>query len=312
MPETSLKLYSSLVLSFLSIVMPIIIILLSLFSEGIRKLAERYETEKKQMEDHLIEQMSKLKDKDISNLKNLEDSIKNIKKHKRTANKKLSLLNPRARMLYLLILVLISYISIMGYFLIDPSYFWLSASILILSVLTFALAIIDTGKLIHIIVEVKRILDDEAKSKDQKMLELLSTIAAIQGKDDKLFLKDVYISVEETNIKTDDVSISMITNQKQSLKISVQNIEDRMAKNVEAGFIFPISFVIEKGQGYTSYNYGQGQIIRYTYDYIHAKTNQLCAPLSLTALQSGEHVIKTFIKAENVRSIYRNLTIKVS
>lgn len=84
-----------------------------------------------------------------------------------------------------------------------------------------------------------------------------------------------------------------------------------MAKDVEVGFSFPADFLIEKNSGYSIYASGTEQIVRYSEERIHGKTNFIKQPLTVTPLNKGEFVFDTFIKGENIKSIYRKLKIIV-
>lgn len=85
-----------------------------------------------------------------------------------------------------------------------------------------------------------------------------------------------------------------------------------MVKNIEIGFIFPYDFIIEKEKGYRIYNDKTAQIVRNSTTLIHGREYLIFEPLSITALKKGDYIIKTFIKAENIESTYRDFKIKVS
>lgn len=58
--EQAIQLFGYLILTFLGIVSPILVILLSLFREGISQLTIQYENEKSQSENNIKEQLKKM------------------------------------------------------------------------------------------------------------------------------------------------------------------------------------------------------------------------------------------------------------
>jgi len=54
------------------------------------------------------------------------------------------------------------------------------------------------------------------------------------------------------------------------------------------------------------------QIVRYNVEEVQGDTHYLFASeLTITPLQKGDWQVRTWIKAENIESIYRAITIKV-
>ncbi len=85
-----------------------------------------------------------------------------------------------------------------------------------------------------------------------------------------------------------------------------------MAKRVEVGFIFPQEFIIEKSDGYKIYRDEERQIVRFNVEEVHGNEHfHFGSELTITPLQKGDWKVKTFIKAENIESIYRAITVKV-
>lgn len=89
-----IKIYASLILTFIGFVLPILAILLSLFSEGVKALADKYENEKKQSEDNLVEETKKRESGKELDYKALGKTLKTLKKRKRQAEDKLKYLKP--------------------------------------------------------------------------------------------------------------------------------------------------------------------------------------------------------------------------
>ena len=57
--DNALQLFGSFILTLLGFILPIITILLSLLPDGVKALATKYENEKKQSEDNIIEELKK-------------------------------------------------------------------------------------------------------------------------------------------------------------------------------------------------------------------------------------------------------------
>ncbi len=178
-----------------------------------------------------------------------------------------------------------------------------------ISLICFIYSIVVLWKLLDIIIELKKTIDDDKKDMDNKTIELLS---ALGKKAAEYFLKKVYIKIDDEIIKDGTSKITVSVDKKQELKIRVVNSESRMAKTIEIGFIFPLDFIIEKKEYYSIVTSKTTQIIRYARDLIHGNTNQPFPPLIITPLKEGDYIIRTFIKAENIESTYRNLNLKVT
>ena len=307
--EQAIQLFGYLIIAALGFVLPVVTILLSVFQEGVTKLATQYETEKRQSEENIKEQFQRKAEKAGIDVSAIEESLKKLKSIKKAAETKLSYLNPRKIIIRLFIPLIIAFLGVIATFFIlyFTNYYYLYP--LLVSLIAFSYAIVVLWKLVGIIVEVKKIVDIDTKARDGRTIELLSALVEKTG---QYFLKRVYVTLDGTDIKDDSRIVTAQTNVKQELKIGVQNHESRMAKNIEFGFTFPANFIIEKKDYYSIYRDEKQQIIRYTIDHIHATTHQLFEPLIITPLEQGDQKINTFIKAENIEATSRNFTIKVS
>lgn len=238
----------------------------------------------------------------------IEQSLNKLKAIKKTAETKLSYLNPRKQILRLYIPFLISFLGVILAILIKTNIYYVGLFIAI-SLICFIYSIIVLWKLLDIIIELKKTIDDDKKDMDMKTIELLS---ALGKKSAEYFLKTVYIKIDDKKIQDGTSEITVSVDKKQELKMGITNLEPRMAKNIEIGFIFPLDFIIEKTDYYSIVTSKTIQIIRYAIDLIHGNTNQLLFPLIITPLKEGDYKIKTFIKAENIESTYRNLNLKIT
>lgn len=306
--EQAIQLFGFLILTFLGIVSPILVILLSMFREGISQLTIQYENEKSQSENNINEQLKKIGEAGKADVAEIEQSLNKLKTVKKTAETKLSYLNPKKQILRLYMPFLISFLGVILAILIKTNIYYVGLFIAI-SLICFVYAIVVLWKLLGIIIEVKKTIDDDKKDMDMKTITLLSALAK---KGTEYFLKAVYINIDDKNIQGDTGKITVSVDKNQELKIAINNHEPRMVKNIEIGFIFPLDFIIEKTNYYSIYTSTETQVVRYERNLIHGNTNQMLFPLILTPLKKGDYKIKTFIKAENIESTYQNLNLKVT
>ena len=305
--ELAIELFGYLILTILGFVLPIVAILLSVYKEGISKLAERYQAEISQSEENL-RTIAKAEDTDLAAL---QQSIKGLEATKERASNKLSYLNPKQQIIKLFVPLVLAFLGVVATsILIETNLYY--GLFLLLSLTGFVYAIIILWNLIDIIFEVKEIIDAEKKSTETNTVELLtSLVREVVDRTGQYFLKTVYIGLDGQDIKDDSYEMTIPMNIKKEVKVQLRNSETRMTKNVEVGFIFPTNFIIDESVSYTNYLDGQGQIVRYSVSILHGNTNQLFSPIFITPLERGEYNIVTFIKAENIESTYRNITINV-
>ena len=109
--EQAIQLFGFLILTFLGIVSPILVILLSMFREGISQLTIQYENEKSQSKNNIKEQLKKIVEAGKTDVEGIEQSLNKLKAIKKTAETKLSYLNPRKQILRLYMPFLISFLG---------------------------------------------------------------------------------------------------------------------------------------------------------------------------------------------------------
>lgn len=306
--EQAIQLFGFLILAFLGVAAPILVILLSVFEEGRSKLTTQYENERSQSEKNIKEQLKKLAGTEETDVTEINQSLKSLEINKKTAEAKLSYLNPKKQIFRLFIPLLLSFLGVILAILTKANVDYVRLYIAI-SLICFVYSIVVLWKLLGIIIEVKKIIDDDKKNMDMKTIELLS---ALVKKGAEYFLKAVYINIDDKNIQDDTGKITVSVDKKQKLKIGITNYEPRMAKNLEIGFIFPLDFIIEKTNYYSIYTTKTIQVVRYETNLIHGKTNLMLSPLIITPLKESDYKISTFIKAENIESTYHNLNLKVT
>jgi hypothetical protein len=319
--KEGLQLLGYLILTVLSIIVPFVLVLLTMFREGIDKLTKQYETQRFESEKNIKEQMKKISTDPTNkvDITNIEESISELKNIEKTANKKLNYLLPKKQILRLFALFFVSFIGIVAA-IINGEYALTLGNvtyyILIISAGCFVLGIIILWKMFCVIIEAKQFVDAEIKSNNVKTIELLSKIADMTMEE---FLKHVYIDINNSIIKEENettgkkVVISLPPDKESKLNVKISNRELTMAKKLEIGFIFPNDVIIKKKEGYSStYTDDKQQIVRYERDHIHGKTEQpLSTTLDITPMKEGEYTIKTFVKGENIKAVYRYFVLRI-
>lgn len=304
----AIELYGLLILTFLGIIVPIVGLLLPIFQDGMSKLTTQYENERLQSEKNIKDQLAKIaaaKETDVINIRRTLDELESIK---RTAERKLSSLKPENQIKGLFIPLLVSFVGVITFLLIESN-LYVQVPAVLLSVGLFAYATLRLRNLLHLIVEVRRTIDDDRRARDNKSVELLSAILQRLGAQN--FLKNVYISVNGQDLQDDERQVVLSPNTKQEVKIGIRNSEARLAENIEIGFTFPPDIIVEKKDYYSIFTDETGQIVRYTINFLHGNTHLILGPLTITALKIGSYKSKTFIKAKNIESTYRDLTLAV-
>lgn len=313
------ELFGLLILAVLGFVAPILGVLISLFREGMSKLASQYEAEELKTEDNIKKQLQKLaatpKINTIAN--EIKQTLKELQSIRKTARKKLSLLNPKKQMFNLFAPLVVAFIGVAFSF--HPgikSNAYLYAVDLSGSIFFFIFAINVMRNLFLVIAEVSKILDIEKKEREAKVIELLSGILESTEKVRQVYLYKVYIAINRQKIKDDLLVLKAHTEIKEKFKISIVNTEKTMAKNIEIGFIFPsLDFIIEKDNMYSVFidEPGKVQVVRYTADSIQSNTELfISAPLTITPLKEGEYKIRVFVKGENIKTKYNYFKLGVA
>ncbi|MCK4369378.1 MAG: hypothetical protein KAV68_06970 [Dehalococcoidales bacterium] len=310
--EQAIQLFGYLILAVLGFVLPVVAILFSVFQEGLSKLAIQYEAEKSHSEENIREQFQRKERKAGIDVSAIEQSLKELKSIKKTAETKLSYLNPKKQVIRLFISLMLALLGVVATFLISHFTNYYCLYPLLVSLVAFSYAIVVLWKLIGIIIEVRKIVDVDRKDTENRTTELLIALVEEVKKTGQYYLQRVYIALDGKDIKDDSRMVTAQANGKKELELGIQNHESRMAKNVEIGFILPNSFIVEKTDYYSIYRDKDEQIVRYTVSLIHGNTHHICLPLIITPLEQGDYRVRTFIKAENIESTYKNITIKVT
>lgn len=310
--ELAIELFGYLILTVLGFVLPIVAILLSIYQEGLSKLAQQYETEFSQSENNLKEQIQEMAESTGTDTAGIKQSIKKLESIKKRARIKLSYLNPRKQIVRLFIPLVLAFLGVVATSILVASNVYFSL-LLLISLMAFVYALLVLWNLVGIIVEVRGLIDTEKKTTEASTVEALSSVMKeLVDKTGQYFLTQVYIVLDDHTIKGDSHKITLPVNTKKELKVQLLNSENRMAKNVEFGFTFTTSFIIDKTDYRSIFRDETQQVVRYEDNILQANTIGLYAPLIITPLRRGASTLRTFIKAENIESIYRDITITVT
>jgi len=311
--ELALELLGNLLLTFLGFVLPIVAILLSIFQKGISLLSEQYENKKKQAEENIRIVSKKKIDED-----EIQSNLNELKDIKKQAGRRLSFLNPQKQIVRFFVPLILAFSGVeLACFVIGKyiTFFKfklsLSQMLFFLSVLLFAYALYVLWTLLDIIIEVKKAVDESKSEDDREFRKMLVSISRSTKERDKYFLKKVYITVDGKRILKGKPIITLTEQEKKELEIGIENIERRMAKQVEIGFILPLDFMVEKSGSYNIYSGESRQIIRYKTDILHGNKHLIFKSLAITPLKKGTYKIKAFIGAENIETTERKFTFKV-
>lgn len=313
----SIELFGNLLLTFLGFVLPVVALTLSFYQEGISILKSQYENEKKQAEENIKEQMKRLGEEKDINTNDIRNNLSKLESIKKDAQIKLFFLEPKQQILNLFIPLALSF-GLVQLAIIFPlekvSFKGITFSVmnisLFLSVVFFIYSLGILWRLAITIIEIKKAADENKSKDEREEKQALFSVLEKLTKGAQPFLEKVYITIDKIKIDEREPEVELKVQEKREFKTCILNIEDLMAKNIEIGFIFPTDFIIE-GNNYSVYNDGNSQITRYTLDSIHSKTNQIIDSLSITPLKTGKIKVRTFVKAENIKTAYRNLNINI-
>lgn len=246
--DEGIKLFGFLILTMLGLTVPIAAILPSVFQKGISNLASQSESEKSQAEKNIkdkIKQMSKAGKTDTTAVQRSLNELKSIEK---AAKSKLSYLSPQKLVARLFISIIIALCGVFVALVFAGGIYKL---VVVISVAAFIYAIYVMWRTMGIMFEAKATIDADERRDTEQITGLLSGILEkIAETTGQYFLKKVSIRLDGTAIEDESFAKTLKVNEKQSIKISFNNGEKRMAKRVEVGFIFPQEFIIEKSDGY--------------------------------------------------------------
>ena len=305
-----INLCASFILTLIGFVIPILTILLSLFSEGTKALILKYETEKKQSDENISNELKKKESGQELDYKSLEKTLKKLNKNKKVAEEKLGYLKPIKLVAKISLPLIISYVSLL--FLFNNLDFGLVILLIFISAITFLLSIYFIWKSLIILVEVTGIINETKRNSEDKIIELLSRLID-KNNEDSMFLKPEKINIKLNKILlTETTNLKYAINVNHSISVSINNSSDLMAKNIEIGFIFPPDFLVERTSNISSiYTEETKQIVRFRQEFVRGNEDNQQGKMEITFLKDGIHDITAFIKGENFRNKYIKFKIEV-
>jgi len=305
-----INLCASLVLTLLGFVLPILAILLSIFSEGTKALTLKYENEKKQSDENIDSELKKKEKGKGLDYVVLEKTLKILKRNKENAEKKLGYLKPTSLVIKIALPLVVSFICLVSLF--NTETLWTIIIVLFVSLVSFIYSVYSMWKSLAVLVEVSIIVNETKRNSEDRIIELLSNIAN-RDEDSSLLLKSENINIKFNNeVLQNNKQIEFSVNINHEIPISIINKGDIMAKNVEIGLIFPSDFLVEKTKNIDSiYTEEIRQIIRLKDECIRDNENKLKGKINITFLKAGVHEVTAFIKGENFKSKYIKFIIKV-
>jgi hypothetical protein len=306
-----LQLYGALILSVFSFVLPILSILLSLFPEGTKALASKYENEKKQSDENILKEIKKRDSGEGLDYVTIGKTLKTLNKRKRDAELKLEYLRPLKLVGGTSVPLLVALIGV--FFALSLSYIYSIILVIISSLIAFVCSIYIIYISLAVLVEVSELNIQNRKNNDDKVIELLSTLVEeiVKGKDG-LFISTEKIYIDFYNKKLSPSStFEFAVNKKYDIPVSIVNSSDTMAKNIEAGLTLPKDFLVEKTSNMNVYTGEESQIIRFNKEFIQANEKNQQGKIGITFLKSDTYVVDAFIKGENLKPKYFKFNIKI-
>ena len=307
--ETVINFYIYLIIAFLGLLMPLIALLLSLFTEGFQKVADQYENEKAQTEKNIKSQLEKIASSDKLDTKAIHSNLKKLEKINLTVKIKLFYLNPKHQIINFGLSLIISFIFAIFYFILPVIWSYLSIGISIF-ILLYALSTLWV--LVVIFSEVQASIDIDKSTAIKEIATLLSRLIETVKASGSKFLERIFLGINNIKIDSSKKIIPLESDKQLNLSISIYNDEEVMAKNVEVGLTFPLDFIIEKKPNYNIFRNEGKQIVRYNLDDLQGKTTKFCSELILTPLKKGEYAISTFVKGENIKTTYKIVLLEVN
>lgn len=299
MIKESIQLFGFLVLAFLGVVAPFLLILLSISREGTKELILQYENQKKQNEENLLQLAGR---KEIDAIKK---TIKTLELNSKNAQKKISILDIKKQTLRLFIQLIISFALII-LALIFSNILVLMIILISFAVIIFFYSLVILWKVLCIIVEVRKLIDDNQRDYKNKTIELLTELKENKSIESN-YLKNVTLILNNKILKVDKANIfKLYLNEKNKLNFFFRNDEKKMIKNFEIGVILPTEFIIDNKTVFINYfsTIPEGQVIKYFYQLVQGDSNIRWPELIITPIKKGNFKLASYIKAENIISTY--------
>lgn len=288
------SIYIPILIAFMSLTIPIVTILLSIFTQGRLDISNIYR-----------EQIGKINQKIKANELNEESFTTSFLWQLFYKHYKLTLLNPSS---CLLLLVFTLFLSIIFSTLAVAQhlYTWGSISLFFLSLFIFFL-----WSLTKLMVEITSSQENKKEERERNTLETLQNIFKACDPE-SLIVKKVGMTINGVKATEGLLLPSATIGKELSLHFSFDNDEkDLAAKNVELGIRFPVeSFQVIKKSYYELYE--ADNTVRFNNEYVQKNTNIIFPePLIIIPKRTGTYEITSWIRGENIKTKYFDLKIKV-
>lgn len=307
------QIYGTLILTLAGFVLPIIVISISIFPDGVQVLKVNYKNKQKQAEKNLADELSKQKQNSETDYKILDKNISKLKSAQRTSKNRILYLNPNYILYRSSFTIASSFVSfLVGLYLYSTSLYF-SHILILISVGFLAWTIAIFFNAIEIIIEASTEVQRIRKSGNEKQLELLTTLVDNSKTDElSLFIEpdDIRIYFENEVIEEAKIYIFSI-NKMHKVAISLENLSEYMFKTAELGFTFPTEVLIEDASNISIYNGEKEKIVRFNHDYIQSDEKFHEGGLNLTFLKTGTFDVDVFVKGENLKKKLIDFKIRV-
>lgn len=290
------QVYVPFVIAFVGIAIPMVSLLLSIYSQGREEIAQKQREEiEKAGADIRANEVSK------------QHSYIKLFFQLTYKRYKLVLLNPY----YYLPLLTLPPITSVAFIILAASYkSWYLLVIAGLLIITFFLLL---WSLITIIADITTRREAAKMEQERSTIELLQNISrSVDPKSSRL--QKYAIKINDAKIVKDIELPVLILGKESSWKVCfVNSSSDIPAKKVEVGIQFPANhFEVKKQTGYSIYE--PDNIVRFNEEYVDQNTSYIfSARLTLTAKLTGKHKVSIWIKAENIEAEYftAHVTVEV-
>ena len=312
MEEIIFQIYGSLILTLAGFVLPILIIAISVFSEGVKLLNDDSKDKQKQISDNLKKELLKSDSEGMG--KKLTKSGEELEKLQRKIKRRLLYLDPNSILLRSTIAIIMSLVLFLGglFF-----YSQLVFNIRISVILFIASACFLIWTFIILFNSIKTISEASSKTQERrgdenkKISELLKVLIDVEkeGNNPQPVNQEDVTPYFNGEAVTSGKEVIFSINKEYNINIELVNKSDYFLKMVELGFIFPEKLLITGKSIASTTIVGNKKIIRFKYDYIQSHVRYLKDVISINFLESGIFDISVFVGSENLKK--RNMKFKI-
>lgn len=299
-PSNILELCGTLILTLVGFIVPLLAILLSLFPQGTRSLTLKYQNEIKQAKENIISETKKIAQEGESDYNQLKSTLKSLERKKLETESKLGYLQPRGLFIKIFFPLAIVFVNILALSLELPTA-W-AITVILTSLLIFAFGIRALFISVLVLFEVGEMVNQTKNGNEEKVIELLSLLVEKSG-EENLYIasKDIKIIFNEEVLKA-GATLNFAMNVKYQIPVIISNTSNKMAKNIEVGFVFEKDVLIEETNNLSIYTGELSKTVRFNQKAVQAHEDNIQGGgLSVTFLQPGSKEVTVFAKGENVK-----------